>query len=171
MSFAVILRLETVSFEPWGRSAQRGRLVESATPGCVITNWVVNLSIPLHCGLLCLWLMLYGGFLFSPVQVEPSSHSICLRRRTRNTVKKKKKMQTFLKGRRVGYWLSEKKMKKLNFQAFADLCRYVSGCFRATNRKQFGKQYIHIIKHWCRSELGGVPTLHRLLMTLTKGTD
>ncbi|KAK2826069.1 hypothetical protein Q5P01_020283 [Channa striata] len=33
------------------------------------------------------------------------------------------KMQTFLKGRRVGYWLSEKKMKKLNFQAFADLCR------------------------------------------------
>ncbi|KAG8013382.1 Inositol-tetrakisphosphate 1-kinase [Nibea albiflora] len=34
-------------------------------------------------------------------------------------------MQTFLKGRRVGYWLSEKKMKKLNFQAFADLCRYL----------------------------------------------
>lgn len=34
-------------------------------------------------------------------------------------------MQTFLRGRRVGYWLSEKKMKKLNFQAFADLCRYV----------------------------------------------
>nr|XP_046269201.1 inositol-tetrakisphosphate 1-kinase [Scatophagus argus]XP_046269203.1 inositol-tetrakisphosphate 1-kinase [Scatophagus argus] len=32
-------------------------------------------------------------------------------------------MQTFLKGRRVGYWLSEKKMKKLNFQAFADMCR------------------------------------------------
>ncbi|KAM9571281.1 inositol-tetrakisphosphate 1-kinase-like isoform 1-T6 [Salvelinus alpinus] len=32
-------------------------------------------------------------------------------------------MQTFLKGRRVGYWLSEKKTKKLNFQAFADLCR------------------------------------------------
>ncbi|XP_061751164.1 probable RNA-directed DNA polymerase from transposon BS isoform X2 [Nerophis ophidion] len=32
-------------------------------------------------------------------------------------------MQTFLKGRRVGYWLSEKKMKKLNFHAFADLCR------------------------------------------------
>uniref|UniRef100_A0A8C5E234 Inositol-tetrakisphosphate 1-kinase n=1 Tax=Gouania willdenowi TaxID=441366 RepID=A0A8C5E234_GOUWI len=32
-------------------------------------------------------------------------------------------MQTFLRGRRVGYWLSEKKMKKLNFQAFADLCR------------------------------------------------
>ncbi|KAK6307288.1 hypothetical protein J4Q44_G00224360 [Coregonus suidteri] len=32
-------------------------------------------------------------------------------------------MQTFLKGRKVGYWLSEKKMKKLNFQAFADLCR------------------------------------------------
>lgn len=32
-------------------------------------------------------------------------------------------MQTFLKGRRIGYWLSEKKMKKLNFQAFADLCR------------------------------------------------
>ncbi|CAL8286770.1 unnamed protein product [Lota lota] len=32
-------------------------------------------------------------------------------------------MQTFLKGRRVGYWLSEKKMKKMNFQAFADLCR------------------------------------------------
>uniref|UniRef100_A0A8D3D6G5 Inositol-tetrakisphosphate 1-kinase n=1 Tax=Scophthalmus maximus TaxID=52904 RepID=A0A8D3D6G5_SCOMX len=35
-------------------------------------------------------------------------------------------MQTFLKGRRVGYWLSEKKMKKLNFQAFAELCRYVT---------------------------------------------
>ncbi|XP_020855943.1 inositol-tetrakisphosphate 1-kinase isoform X1 [Phascolarctos cinereus] len=33
------------------------------------------------------------------------------------------KMQTFLKGKRVGYWLSEKKIKKLNFQAFADLCR------------------------------------------------
>ncbi|XP_035281156.1 inositol-tetrakisphosphate 1-kinase-like [Anguilla anguilla] len=32
-------------------------------------------------------------------------------------------MQTFLKGKRVGYWLSEKKMKKLNFLAFADLCR------------------------------------------------
>lgn len=32
-------------------------------------------------------------------------------------------MQTFLKGRRVGYWLSEKKMKKLNFHAFADMCR------------------------------------------------
>ncbi|XP_063146330.1 inositol-tetrakisphosphate 1-kinase isoform X2 [Candoia aspera] len=32
-------------------------------------------------------------------------------------------MQTFLKGKRVGYWLSEKKIKKLNFQAFADLCR------------------------------------------------
>uniref|UniRef100_A0AAY5KBU4 Inositol-1,3,4-trisphosphate 5/6-kinase n=1 Tax=Esox lucius TaxID=8010 RepID=A0AAY5KBU4_ESOLU len=32
-------------------------------------------------------------------------------------------MQTFLKGRRVGYWLSEKKMKKLNFQSFADMCR------------------------------------------------
>lgn len=36
------------------------------------------------------------------------------------------KMQTFLKGRRVGYWLSEKKLKKLNFQAFADMCRYVA---------------------------------------------
>nr|XP_034962951.1 inositol-tetrakisphosphate 1-kinase isoform X1 [Zootoca vivipara] len=33
------------------------------------------------------------------------------------------KMQTFLKGKRVGYWLSEKKIKKLNFQAFAELCR------------------------------------------------
>ncbi|XP_028830765.1 inositol-tetrakisphosphate 1-kinase [Denticeps clupeoides] len=32
-------------------------------------------------------------------------------------------MQTFLRGRRVGYWLSEKKMKKLNFLAFADMCR------------------------------------------------
>lgn len=32
-------------------------------------------------------------------------------------------MQTWLKGKRVGYWLSEKKIKKLNFQAFADLCR------------------------------------------------
>uniref|UniRef100_A0A1A7XPV2 Inositol-tetrakisphosphate 1-kinase n=1 Tax=Iconisemion striatum TaxID=60296 RepID=A0A1A7XPV2_9TELE len=32
-------------------------------------------------------------------------------------------MQTFLKGRRVGYWLSEKKMKKMHFQDFADLCR------------------------------------------------
>uniref|UniRef100_A0A8D0N468 Inositol-tetrakisphosphate 1-kinase n=1 Tax=Sus scrofa TaxID=9823 RepID=A0A8D0N468_PIG len=31
-------------------------------------------------------------------------------------------MQTFLKGKRVGYWLSEKKIKKLNFQAFAELC-------------------------------------------------
>ncbi|XP_072895247.1 inositol-tetrakisphosphate 1-kinase isoform X2 [Hemitrygon akajei] len=32
-------------------------------------------------------------------------------------------MQTWLRGKRVGYWLSEKKIKKLNFQAFADLCR------------------------------------------------
>ncbi|MBN3285151.1 ITPK1 kinase, partial [Polyodon spathula] len=32
-------------------------------------------------------------------------------------------MQTFFKGRRVGYWLSEKKIKKLNFQAFAEMCR------------------------------------------------
>ncbi|KAJ8356300.1 hypothetical protein SKAU_G00190940 [Synaphobranchus kaupii] len=32
-------------------------------------------------------------------------------------------MQTFLKGRRVGYWLSDKKMKKLNFLAFVDMCR------------------------------------------------
>lgn len=32
-------------------------------------------------------------------------------------------MQTFLRPRRVGYWLSEKKLKKLNFQAFADMCR------------------------------------------------
>lgn len=45
-------------------------------------------------------------------------------------------MQTFLKGRRVGYWLSEKKMKKLNFQAFADLCRYV-------HDTQVNSQYIY----------------------------
>lgn len=32
-------------------------------------------------------------------------------------------MQTFLRGKRVGYWLSEKKMKKLNFLAFVDMCR------------------------------------------------
>ncbi|GAA6093088.1 inositol-tetrakisphosphate 1-kinase [Tachysurus ichikawai] len=32
-------------------------------------------------------------------------------------------MQTFLRGKRVGYWLSEKKVKKLNFLAFADMCR------------------------------------------------
>ncbi|KAJ8274930.1 hypothetical protein COCON_G00095550 [Conger conger] len=32
-------------------------------------------------------------------------------------------MQTFLKGRRVGYWLSDKKMKKMNFVAFVDMCR------------------------------------------------
>ncbi|ELW55818.1 Inositol-tetrakisphosphate 1-kinase [Tupaia chinensis] len=38
-------------------------------------------------------------------------------------------MQTFLKGKRVGYWLSEKKIKKLNFQAFAELCSQTrSGC-------------------------------------------
>ncbi|KAI9515955.1 Inositol-tetrakisphosphate 1-kinase [Dissostichus eleginoides] len=48
-----------------------------------------------------------------------STHTIYLQSRNRSTVE----MQTFLKGRRVGYWLSEKKMKKLNFQAFADLCR------------------------------------------------
>ncbi|KAG7238524.1 hypothetical protein INR49_030797 [Caranx melampygus] len=53
-----------------------------------------------------------------PLNVE-SVRSVCLQRRNRSTVE----MQTFLKGRRVGYWLSEKKMKKLNFQAFADLCR------------------------------------------------
>ncbi|KAI7799854.1 inositol-tetrakisphosphate 1-kinase [Triplophysa rosa] len=32
-------------------------------------------------------------------------------------------MQTFVKGKRVGYWLSEKKIKKLNFQTFVDMCR------------------------------------------------
>ncbi|XP_067239979.1 inositol-tetrakisphosphate 1-kinase isoform X1 [Chanodichthys erythropterus] len=32
-------------------------------------------------------------------------------------------MQTFVKGKRVGYWLSEKKIKKLSFQTFVDLCR------------------------------------------------
>ncbi|XP_053345543.1 inositol-tetrakisphosphate 1-kinase [Clarias gariepinus] len=32
-------------------------------------------------------------------------------------------MQTFLKGKRVGYWLSEKKIKRLNFQIFIDMCR------------------------------------------------
>ncbi|KAG5276626.1 hypothetical protein AALO_G00107810 [Alosa alosa] len=32
-------------------------------------------------------------------------------------------MQTFLKGKRVGYWLSEKKIKKLNFQTFVEMCR------------------------------------------------
>ncbi|XP_063079574.1 inositol-tetrakisphosphate 1-kinase [Engraulis encrasicolus] len=32
-------------------------------------------------------------------------------------------MQTFLRGKRVGYWLSEKKIKKLNFLAFVDMCR------------------------------------------------
>ncbi|XP_076873742.1 inositol-tetrakisphosphate 1-kinase isoform X2 [Brachyhypopomus gauderio] len=32
-------------------------------------------------------------------------------------------MQTFVKGKRVGYWLSEKKSKKLNFQTFVDMCR------------------------------------------------
>lgn len=32
-------------------------------------------------------------------------------------------MQTFLKGRRVGYWLSEKKIKKMNFLVFVDMCR------------------------------------------------
>ncbi|KAI5615160.1 inositol-tetrakisphosphate 1-kinase [Silurus asotus] len=32
-------------------------------------------------------------------------------------------MQTFVKGKRVGFWLSEKKMKKLNFQVFVDMCR------------------------------------------------
>ncbi|GAA6080384.1 inositol-tetrakisphosphate 1-kinase, partial [Tachysurus ichikawai] len=33
-------------------------------------------------------------------------------------------MQTFVKGKRVGYWLNEKKIKKLNFQVFVDMCRY-----------------------------------------------
>ncbi|XP_042177712.1 inositol-tetrakisphosphate 1-kinase isoform X3 [Oncorhynchus tshawytscha] len=32
-------------------------------------------------------------------------------------------MQTLLKGRRVGYWLSEKKIKKMNFLVFVDMCR------------------------------------------------
>ncbi|XP_043930505.1 inositol-tetrakisphosphate 1-kinase isoform X2 [Protopterus annectens] len=32
-------------------------------------------------------------------------------------------MQTFLRGKRVGYWLSERKMKRLHFQDFAELCR------------------------------------------------
>lgn len=83
-------------------------------------------------------------------------------------------MQTFLKGRRVGYWLSEKKMKKLNFQAFADLCRYVFG-FLDTNFffPSFLDMRSHsrpaIINYLCLSELGGVLALHFLLMTLTKG--
>ncbi|KAJ8009249.1 hypothetical protein DPEC_G00086930 [Dallia pectoralis] len=32
-------------------------------------------------------------------------------------------MQTILKGRRVGYWLSEKKINKMNFPVFVDMCR------------------------------------------------
>ncbi|XP_066533437.1 inositol-tetrakisphosphate 1-kinase [Hoplias malabaricus] len=32
-------------------------------------------------------------------------------------------MQTFGRAKRVGYWLSEKKIKKLNFQIFVDMCR------------------------------------------------
>ncbi|XP_046877816.1 inositol-tetrakisphosphate 1-kinase isoform X1 [Hypomesus transpacificus] len=32
-------------------------------------------------------------------------------------------MQTFLKGRRVGYWLNEKKLKRLNFVIFVEMCR------------------------------------------------
>ncbi|KAL7871648.1 hypothetical protein SRHO_G00066310 [Serrasalmus rhombeus] len=32
-------------------------------------------------------------------------------------------MQTFGRGKRVGYWLSEKKIKKLNFLSFVDMCR------------------------------------------------
>uniref|UniRef100_A0A671QUV7 Inositol-tetrakisphosphate 1-kinase n=1 Tax=Sinocyclocheilus anshuiensis TaxID=1608454 RepID=A0A671QUV7_9TELE len=32
-------------------------------------------------------------------------------------------MQTFVKGKRVGYWLSEKKIKKLSFQTFVEMCR------------------------------------------------
>lgn len=68
--------------------------------------------------LMCVW----GGGLFSSVQVESLVAPFTCKKRTRGTVE----MQTFLKGRRVGYWLSEKKMKKLNFQAFADLCRFVN---------------------------------------------
>ncbi|KAL1766930.1 inositol-tetrakisphosphate 1-kinase [Sigmodon hispidus] len=43
--------------------------------------------------------------------------------RTQAPGPRRKKMQTFLKGKRVDYWLSEKKVKKLNFQAYAELCR------------------------------------------------
>ncbi|XP_030628340.1 inositol-tetrakisphosphate 1-kinase [Chanos chanos] len=32
-------------------------------------------------------------------------------------------MQTFLRGKRVGFWLSEKKIKKLNFLTFVEMCR------------------------------------------------
>ncbi|XP_051511835.1 inositol-tetrakisphosphate 1-kinase-like [Myxocyprinus asiaticus] len=32
-------------------------------------------------------------------------------------------MQKFGKGKRVGYWLSDKKIKKLNFQTFVEMCR------------------------------------------------
>ncbi|KAI4899337.1 hypothetical protein NFI96_014587, partial [Prochilodus magdalenae] len=32
-------------------------------------------------------------------------------------------MQTFGRGKRVGYWLSEKKIKKLNFHTFVEMCR------------------------------------------------
>lgn len=55
-------------------------------------------------------------------QVEPLSHSVSFSVGSSSSTVE---MQTFLRGRRVGYWLSEKKMKKLNFQAFADLCRCV----------------------------------------------
>lgn len=56
-------------------------------------------------------------------------------------------MQTFLKGRRVGYWLSEKKMKKLNFQAFADLCRYVAKVPNLSRVGQMMLESTNILTH------------------------
>lgn len=68
-------------------------------------------------------------------------------------------MQTFLRGRRVGYWLSDKKMKKLNFQAFADLCRYVVFIPTLMNHNRViwfwfsGETGISIIKEMTHSQM------------------
>lgn len=82
------------------------------------------------------------------------SHRFLQWRNSSSTVE----MQTFLRGRRVGYWLSEKKMKKLNFQAFADMCRYVVFITTLINHNQCfffgsGETGIYIIKEVTHSQM------------------
>ncbi|TRY57037.1 hypothetical protein DNTS_023941 [Danionella cerebrum] len=52
-------------------------------------------------------------------------------------------MQTFVKGKRVGYWLSEKKMKKLSFQSFVDLCSEAR--VDKSEVKQHGNIFPHVL--------------------------
>lgn len=108
-------RVESVSLRPYLFSGYRQATRELVYPSsflwsaAVVTN-AINLFLPVFI-FRQLRLRLWDA-LFYPPEWDREHGS---------------EMQTFLKGRRVGYWLSEKKLKKLNFQAFADMCRYVAG--------------------------------------------